>query len=67
MTGRFIVIGGLDATGKSTLAPKLAKKLNAALHVHRSWRHLDSRRGILRLDFDCRPPAQSRAYRPPIP
>ena len=29
MTGKFIVIEGLDATGKSTLVDKLAKPLNA--------------------------------------
>ncbi len=31
MTGKFIVIEGLDATGKSTLVDKLAKSLNAIL------------------------------------
>ncbi len=31
MTGKFIVIEGLDATGKSTLVPKLAECLDATL------------------------------------
>ena len=31
MTGKFVVIEGLDATGKSTLVKKLVKRLNATL------------------------------------
>ena len=67
MAGRFIVIEGLDATGKSTLVPKLTKKLNAALLTcPPQLEGLGLSEGDLRLDFDCRPPAQSRAYGPPI-
>ena len=37
MTGKFVVIEGLDATGKSTLIKKLVKRLNAiGLPVHRN-------------------------------
>ena len=63
MTGKFIVIEGLDATGKSTLAVKLAKHLDATLLkcppqlVAPELSDTD-----LRSYFDDRPSLQRRAY-----
>ena len=63
MTGKFIVIEGLDATGKSTLAVKLAKHLDATLLkcppqlVAPELSNTD-----LRSYFDDRPALQRRAY-----
>ena len=63
MTGKFIVIEGLDATGKSTLVAKLAKSLNATLLQCpprlESPEFID---GDLRSYFDDRPSSQRRAY-----
>lgn len=64
MTGnRFIVIEGLDATGKSTLVDKLAKCLDATLLAcPPRLEASDLSEGDLRSYFDCRPPVQRRAY-----
>lgn len=64
MTGnRFIVIEGLDATGKSTLVAKLAKHLDATLLASPPKLEApDLSTEDLRLYFDERPPAQRRAY-----
>ena len=63
MPGKFIVIEGLDATGKSTLAPKLARYLNATLLAcPPQLKKHEILEGNLRSHFDCRPPAQRRAY-----
>lgn len=64
MTGnRLIVIEGLDATGKSTLVAKLAKKLAATLLAcPPKLEALGLSAEDLRLYFDERPPAQRRAY-----
>ncbi len=63
MTGKFIVIEGLDATGKSTLAGKLAKRLNATLlKCPARLKAPDLSEGNLRSYFDNRPPLQRRAY-----
>lgn len=63
MTGKFIVIEGLDATGKSTLVEKLTKCLNAALlKCPPCLEAPDLLEADLRSYFDRRPPAQRRAY-----
>ena len=63
MTGKFIVIEGLDATGKSTLVEKLAKRLNATLlKCPARLEAPDLSKGNLRSYFDNRPPLQRRAY-----
>ena len=64
MTGnRFIVIEGLDATGKSTLVAKLAKHLDATLLACPPQLEAPGlSEEDLRLHFDGRPPAQRRAY-----
>lgn len=64
MTGnRFIVIEGLDATGKSTLVTKLAKHLDATLLAcPPQIEALGLSAEDIRLYFDSRPPAQRRAY-----
>ena len=63
MTGKFIVIEGLDATGKSTLVTELAKSLDATLlkcpPLLEAPEFMD---GDLRSHFDNRPSAQRRAY-----
>jgi thymidylate kinase len=63
MNGKFIVIEGLDATGKSTLVSKLAKSLNATLL--KCPPRLEAPKlmdGDLRPYFDKRPSVQRRAY-----
>lgn len=64
MTGnRFIVIEGLDATGKSTLVDKLAEHLDAILLACPPKLEAPGlSEEDIRLYFDCRPPAQRRAY-----
>ena len=63
MTGKFIVIEGLDATGKSTLVDKLATSLNATLlQCPPKLEASEFTNGDLRLHFDNRPSAQRRAY-----
>ncbi len=63
MTGKFIVIEGLDATGKSTLVEKLTKRLNATLlQCPPRLEAPDLSDTDLRSYFDDRPPAQRRAY-----
>ena len=63
MTGKFIVIEGLDATGKSTLAAKLAERLNATLlKCPPRLEAPDLSDTDLRAYFDDRPPVQQRAY-----
>lgn len=64
MTGnRFIVIEGLDATGKSTLVAKLAKHLDATLLACPPTLEAPGLSAEdLRLYFDERPPTQRRAY-----
>ena len=63
MTGKFIVIEGLDATGKSTLAHKLAECLDATLLAcPPRLKAPELLKGDLRSHFDCRPPVQRRAY-----
>ena len=63
MTGKFIVIEGLDATGKSTLVGELAESLKATLL--RCPPKLEAPEfidGDLRSYFDERPAVQRRAY-----
>lgn len=63
MTGKFIVIEGLDATGKSTLVDALAKSLDATLLGCPP--RLEAPKfigGDLRPHFDNRPATQRRAY-----
>ena len=68
MAGRFIVIEGLDATGKSTLVPKLTKKLNAALLTcPPQLEDLDSRRGISVWTSIAVLPRRVALTGPPIP
>ena len=63
MTGKFIVIEGLDATGKSTLVDKLAKSLNAtSLKCPPRLEAPEFVDGDVRSHFDDRPSAQRRAY-----
>lgn len=63
MTGKFIVIEGLDATGKSTLVEKLAERLDATLlQCPPRLEAPDLSDTDLRSYFDDRPPAQRRAY-----
>ena len=63
MTGKFIVIEGLDATGKSTLVEKLVKRLNATLlKCPPRLNAPDLSDADLRAYFDERPPTQRRAY-----
>lgn len=62
MNSKFIVIEGLDATGKSTLAPKLGNRLGATLlQCPPKLESLDLSPN-LRAHFDNRPPNQRRAY-----
>ena len=63
MIGKFIVIEGLDATGKSTLVVELAKSLKATLL--KCPPRLEAPKlvnGDLRPHFDKRPATQRRAY-----
>ena len=63
MIGKFIVIEGLDAAGKSTLVVRLAESLSAALL--RCPPKLEAPEfidGDLRSHFDNRPASQRRAY-----
>ena len=63
MTGKFIVIEGLDATGKSTLVEKLTERLNATLlQCPPRLEAPELSKCDLRSYFDDRPPAQRRAY-----
>ena len=63
MSSKFIVIEGLDATGKSTLVEKLAKSLNATLlKCPPRLEAPDFMDANLRSHFDNRPSAQRRAY-----
>ena len=63
MTGKFIVIEGLDATGKSTLVEKLAKRLNATLLKCPPRLEAPGLSDTdLRSYFDDRSPLQRRAY-----
>ncbi len=63
MTGKFIVIEGLDATGKSTLVEKLTKRLNVTLlKCPPRLEAPDLSDADLRSYFDNRPPLQRRAY-----
>ena len=63
ITGKFIVIEELDATGKSTLVDRLAKSLNAT--PLKCPPHLEAPEfvdGDIRSHFDNRPSLQRRAY-----
>lgn len=63
MTGKFIVIEGLDATGKSTLVHRLAECLHATpLKTPMRLEVPEFSDGDLRAHFDARPPVQRRAY-----
>lgn len=63
MTGRFIVIEGLDGTGKSTLMPGLVKRLHATqLACPPRLKSPDLTDEDLRAHFDNRPAVQRRAY-----
>ena len=63
MTGKFIVIEGLDATGKSTLVDELAKSLEATLlGCPPRLEASELIDGDLRKYFDARPAVQRRAY-----
>ena len=63
MIGKFIVIEGLDATGKSTLVEKLTKRLNATLlKCPPRLEAPDLSDTDLRSYFDDRSPLQRRAY-----
>lgn len=63
MTGKFIVIEGLDATGKSTLVAELVKSIDATLL--QCPPRLEAPEFVdvdLRSHFDDRPAVQRRAY-----
>ena len=63
MTGKFIVIEGLDATGKSTLVAELVKSLDATLlQCPPRLEAPEFIDGDLRSYFDERPAVQRRAY-----
>ena len=63
MTGKFIVIEGLDATGKSTLVTELAKSLKATLlKCPPRLEAPEFTDENLRAYFDNRPATQRRAY-----
>lgn len=62
MNSQFIVIEGLDATGKSTLAPKLADRLGATLLQCPPKLEAPNLSLDLRGHFDNRPPNPRRAY-----
>ena len=63
MTGKFIVIEGLDATGKSALATQLAKHLDATLlKCPPRLEAPELSDTDLRSHFDDRPSVQRRAY-----
>ena len=63
MIGKFIVIEGLDATGKSTLVAKLAESFNATfLQCPPRLEAPEFIDGDLRSYFDDRPSCQRRAY-----
>lgn len=62
MNSQFIVIEGLDATGKSTLAPKLADRLGATLLQCPPKLEAPNLSFDLRGHFDNRPPNPRRAY-----
>ena len=62
MSNTFIVIEGLDATGKSTLTPRLAKGLGATLLNCPPRLDAPDLSCNLRAHFDRRPPNQRRAY-----
>ncbi len=63
MTGKFIVIEGLDATGKSTLVDALAKSLDATLlGCPPRLEASELIDGDIRSYFDERPAVQRRAY-----
>ena len=62
MNSKFIVIEGLDAAGKSTLAPKLADRLDAALLQCPPKLEAPDLSRELRAYFDNRPPNRRRAY-----
>ena len=62
MSNKFIVIEGLDATGKSTLAPRLANRLGATLLQCPPRLDAPDLSCNLRAHFDKRPPNQRRAF-----
>lgn len=62
MNSKFIVIEGLDATGKSTLAPKLGNRLGATLLQCPPKLEAPDLSPNLRAHFDNRPPNQRRPY-----
>ena len=63
MTGKFIVIEGLDATGKSTLVGELVKSLDAThLRCPPRLEAPEFMEADLRSYFDKRPAVQRRAY-----
>lgn len=63
MTGKFIVIEGLDATGKSTLVDELAKSLNATqLKCPPQLKVPELSDKDLRYYFDDKPAQRRRAY-----
>ena len=62
MNDKFIVIEGLDATGKSTLACRLAKHLNATLLKCPPRLEAPELSTDLRSHFDNRSSVQRRAY-----
>ena len=62
MNSKFIVIEGLDATGKSTLAPTLANRLGATPLQCPPKLEAPDLSPNLRAYFDNRPPNERRAY-----
>lgn len=63
--GRFIVVDGLDATGKTTLALELARSLSAeALKCPPQLVAPALGDEDLRMHFDKQPPPERRAYYP---